>query len=815
MNISYNWLKQYIELDQSPEQISELLTNCGLEVESIETYESIKGGLDGLVIGEVLTKTKHPNADKLSLTTVNIGMETPLHIVCGAPNVEAGQKVVIATIGSKLYPTEGEAFEIKKSKIRGELSEGMICAEDEIGLGCSHAGIMVLNPAANVGTKASEYFKVEKDFVFVIGLTPNRSDAASHFGVARDLAAVLRKHNKKCLRPSVDGIKLNEQNKKIEVVVENTNACPRYSGISMTGIKVKESPAWLQNRLKAIGLRPINNIVDITNFVLHEQGQPLHAFDADKIKGDKIIVKNLADGTPFLTLDQTERKLSGNDLMICDAEKGMCIAGVFGGIYSGVNENTKNIFLESAYFNPVSIRKTARHHGLHTDASFRFERGTDPDLTVYALKRAALLIQEIAGGQIDSDIFDIYPKPVLPVIIHLSYHYLDRLIGASIDRNEIIQILLALEMNIIEEKEDGLILSVPPFKTDVQRECDIAEEILRIYGCNQIALPQKMHSSLNYSIKPDGDKIKNVISDYLSNNGFSEIICNSLTKSGYASLLSSTSEEKSVRILNPLSSDLDVLRQSLLFGGLETLVYNQNRQQHDLKLYEFGKIYQQKSNGQHVEEEFLAIFVMGRKQNENWHTTKDKADFYSLKEAIENILKKLGIKANELNIQQLEASPVFNMGLSYHSKINKTNLSLINIGLINSSIIKKFDVNQEVWFAEINWGQLIPLHSKQKLAYKEVAKFPFIRRDLALLLDKQIQFANLKEIAFSVSDKSILREVNLFDVFEGKNLAEGKKSYALSFIFQDENKTLTDTQIDKAMGALVKAFEEKAGALIR
>lgn len=815
MNISYNWLKQYIELEQTPEQIAELLTSCGLEVESIETFESVKGGLEGLIVGEVLTKVKHPNADKLNLTTVNIGQPAPLNIVCGATNVEVGQKVVVATIGAKLYPLEGEAFEIKKSKIRGELSEGMICAEDEIGLGNSHEGIMVLDPSTPVGKKASEYFNIEKDFVFVIGLTPNRSDATSHLGVARDLTAVLRKKNKVLIRPSVDGFNVDHQNRKIEVVVENTTACPRYSALTISGIEVKESPDWLQNRLKAIGLRPINNIVDATNYVLHELGQPLHAFDADKIKGNKVLIKNLSEGTLFTTLDKTERKLSAQDLMICSEEEGMCIAGVFGGLQSGVSEHTKTIFLESAYFNPVSVRKTARFHGLHTDASFRFERGADPDVTVYALKRAALLIQEIAGGQVSSEIIDLYTKPILPAKVALPYAYVDRLIGSSIDKFEIKQILLALEIKILEEKADCIILSIPPFKVDVQRECDIVEEILRIYGYNNIALPQQLRSSITFSLKPDRDKIKNTIADYLSSNGLHEIMCNSLTKSVYSSFTLELKEETQVRILNPLSSDLDVLRQTLLFGGLESISYNQNRQLNDLMVYEFGKTYLQEKVGKYKEEEFLTLFVIGRKQTENWKATKDNVDFYYLKALVQNVLSRLGIKENELRIEELDTNSIFNWGLSYQSRKLKTNPCLVRFGSIHSSITKKFDINQELWYAELNWDQVITLYQQQHITYKEVSKFPYVRRDLALLLQKEIKFSELKEIAFAHADKSILKEVNLFDVYEGKNLGEGKKSYAISFIFQDENKTLTDNQVEKAMNSLIMAYQEKVKAEIR
>lgn len=814
MKISYNWLKDYVQTDLSPNELGILLTDCGLEVESIEAFETVKGGLRGMVVGEVKSKEKHPDADRLNLTTVDVGTGTLLNIVCGAANVEAGQKVVVATIGATLYPSTGEPFEIKKSKIRGKESEGMICAEDEIGLGTSHAGIMVLDASAKPGTPANEYFKMESDFVFEIGLTPNRADAASHVGVARDVVALLNtkanelKHDLKLQDMRI--FKVDETTSKMEVVVEDALSCPRYSGLSISGITVKESPDWLKNRLKAIGLRPINNIVDATNYVLHELGQPMHAFDADKIKGGKVIVKKLADKTKFKTLDETERELSSDDLMICDTDGGMCIAGVFGGIESGVTEKTTNIFLESAYFNSSSIRRSSKRHGLKTDASFRYERGTDPNITVYALKRAAMLIKDIAGGRISSEVIDIYPTPIENFKVPFSFEKCEQLIGKKIDIELIKIIITSLGIEIEHEGNDALLLSVPPFKVDVQREQDIVEEVLRIYGYNNIEIPTVLNSSLSYAEKPDKEKIQNVISDLLTNNGFSEMMCLSLTKGEYATKLQSLSEDRSVAMLNPLSSDLNVLRQTLLFSGLETIAYNQNRKNPDLKLYEFGKTYisVKGETTKYVESKHLSVFITGRKQEESWNASNDQMNFYTLKGVVKNIIERLGIK--DIKMTELK-SDVYSQGLAYHW--NKK--LLVEFGEVSKSLSSKLmDIKMPVFYADFNWDLVLEAMKKTSTVYEEVPKFPEVRRDLALLIDKTIQFEQLEQLAFQ-SEKSLLKTVNLFDVYEGDKLPKGKKSYALSFILQDESATLTDKQIEKIMEKLMKTYQEKAGAEIR
>lgn len=817
MTISYNWLKEYLSdnlgtlNNLTVEEVGKLLTDCGLEVESIEKFESMKGGLQGMVVGEVLTKEKHPDADRLSVTTVDVGTGTPLNIVCGASNVAAGQKVIVATIGATLYPSAGEPFEIKKSKIRGQLSEGMICAEDEIGLGTSHEGIMVLEADTKVGTPAPEYFKVEEDYVFEIGLTPNRADAASHVGVARDLVAVLsnEKSNQVTLTlQSVDAFAVAANESPIKVIVEDTEACPRYSGLAISGIMVADSPEWLKNRLKAIGVRAINNVVDITNYVLHEIGQPMHAFDADKIKGNTVIIKKLADNTKFVTLDGLERQLSSEDLMICDEQGGMCIAGVFGGIDSGVTSATKNIFLESAYFNSTSIRKTSKRHSLKTDATFRFERGTDPNITVYALKRAALLIQEIAGGTVTSEIIDVYPKKIEDFKVPFSFAKCDRLIGKHIDQEIVKGILKSLGITIDHEGHDALLLSVPPFKVDVQREQDVIEEILRIYGYNNVEIPSTLHSSIQYAEKPDKEKIQNTVSELLSNNGFSEIMSLSLTKGEYASKLQSLNEDESVAMMNPLSSDLNVLRQTLLFSGLEAIAYNQNRKSADLKVYEFGKTYKKSgAEGKYLEAKHLGIFITGRKQEESWNTKKETVSFYTLKGIVIAVLERLGI--NDLKLTEIN-SDIFSSGLSF-SKNKKT---LVEFGAVNKSVLKLMDIKQEVFYADFNWDVLIEVVKQTKVMYTEVPKFPEVRRDLALLIDKTIKFEQLEQLAYQ-SEKNILKNVNLFDVYEGDKLPAGKKSYALSFTLQDDNATLTDKQIEKIMEKLMKTYQEKAGAEIR
>ena len=806
MKISLNWLQQYIKLDLEVNQISEFLTDTGLEVEGIEEIESIKGGLKGIVIGELVTCHQHPNADRLKVTTVNIG-ESVLDIVCGAPNVVAGQKVLVATIGTVLYDGE-ESFKIKKGKIRGEVSMGMICAEDELGLGSSHDGIMVLPNELEVGTLASDYFKIENDTVFEIGLTPNRSDAMGHFGVARDLKTVLN-HNgselEMCL-PSLKQFKTDNNNLSISVEVENSELCPRYSGVSISGIKIEPSPEWLKNRLKSIGIESKNNIVDVTNFVLHETGQPLHAFDAKKITGNKIVVKTLSEKTKFITLDEVERDLSAEDLMICNEKEGMCLAGVFGGLDSGVSDSTTSIFLESAYFNPVSVRKTAKRHHLSTDSSFRFERGCDPNMTLYALKRTALLIQEIAGGEISSEIVDIYPNEIKHFELELTYKKLDSLIGEKIEREAVKSILTDLEIEVVSENQTGLSLKVPPFRADVQREVDVIEEVLRIYGFNTVKIPSKLNTSISHSDEVNPEQIRNITSDLLSSNGFSEIMNNSLTKESYIHLISELNEEENVKILNPLSQDLNVMRQSLLFSGLENISYNINRKNQDLKLYEFGKTYH-KVEGENQEKEHLMLLLTGKVNSENWNTTKDKTDFFVMKEKVEHILFRLGIT----KIKSEEISTYgFSEGLMYKHKKNR----LVCFGKVDKKIIKSFGIKQELYYADFNWDLILNLVLNTKIKYSEVSKFPSVKRDLSLLIDKEVTFKELNTIAKQTETK-ILKSVNLFDVYEGDKLPEGKKSYALSFILEDNTKTLTDKYIDKVMNKLISSYETKVGAEVR
>lgn len=826
MKISYNWLKQYIDINLSPEKVAELLTDCGLEVEGLEKIETVKGGLAGLIIGEVITKTKHPEANKLSLTTVNIGEKDFLRIVCGAPNVEAGQKVVVATVGSTLYGFE-KPLTLKKAKIRGEISEGMICAEDELGLGSSHDGIMVLDPDTTVGTQARVHFNIEDDYVFEIGLTPNRTDAMSHIGVARDLAAVLNNMNEYYLKsnsiptsykiPSVKKFKTDNQDRIFKIIIEDTVACPRYTGLSISGIKVGTSPDWLLNKLNAIGIRPINNLVDISNYVLFETGQPLHFFDADKIQDDTIIIKKLAKGTKFITLDETERELNGEDLMICDPKKAMCIAGVFGGNSSGVTESTRNLFIESANFDSTTIRKTSKYHGLATDASFRFERGADPNITVYAIKRAAMLVKEIAGGEVSSDIIDVYPKPIQPWSITVFYKNIDRLIGKSLDKEHIKNILKDLEIEIIEDKNDRLILNIPTYRIDVKREADVIEEILRIYGYNNIEIHESLRSSLSYNSKPNIEKAQNTISDYLSSNGFSEIWCNSITKSRYSEKNPFLNEEQNVKILNPLSKDLNVMRQTLLFGGLETISYNLNRKNPDLHLYEFGqtyklltdKNYQDDTLAKYQESKHLSLFLTGKTSKESWYSDTKELNFYYTKAFVNNILKRFGIEvASVKNLQT--SSGIFSEALAYFSgqKI------IVEFGLVTANIIKQFDINQSVYYADFNWDVVIKLLKGRETTFTPISKFPVVRRDLALLVDKNVQFSEIEGLAYQ-SDRYFLKEINLFDVYEGDQIDASKKSYAISFILQDENKTLTDKIIDKTMNKLIRTFQERLSAIIR
>jgi len=814
MKISYNWLKNYLNVNLSADDAGKILTDCGLEVESIEKFESLKGGLKGIVVGEVKTKEKHPDADRLSVTTVDVGTGTLLNIVCGAANVAAGQKVLVATVGAMLYPTIGEPFEIKKSKIRGLPSEGMICAEDEIGLGTSHEGIIVLDPTTIVGTQAKDYFKLEEDFIFEIGLTPNRADAASHIGVARDLMAYLNyqasMNNKESIElqlPNVNGFSVDNTSRKIDVIVEDSAACPRYSGISITGVKVADSPDWLQNRLRSIGLKPINNIVDITNFVLHELGQPLHAFDAKQITGDKIIVKKVPAKTKFRTLDGVEREMSSEDLMICSVTDPLCIAGVFGGMESGINSETTTVFVESAYFDSVHVRKTSKRLGIKTDASFRFERGTDPNMTVYALKRAALLIKEIAGGQISSDLVDIYPTKIEPFKVGFSYKNCTDFIGKEIDKTIVKTILTSLGIEISSEGSDALMLSVPPFKVDVKREVDVIEEVLRIYGYNNVEIPSAVRSSLSYSVKPDPEQVQNSISDLLSSNGFNEIMTNSLTKGDYLNGLTELKKEASIEMLNPLSSDLNVLRQTLLFSGLEAIAYNINRKNPDLKFYEFGKTYLKTESGKYIEDKHLSLFITGLKEEESWNSKKPQTTFYSMKGYVVAALSKLGIPGlkSAVNTSELLADSL---------TISSGKKQLVIFGKVKKSLLKSFDIKQDVYYADFNWDVILELLKKQKTQYKEIAKYPAVRRDLALLLDKKVTFDELEKIAYQAEQK-LLKEVNIFDVYEGDKLEAGKKSYALSFTLQDENETLTDKQIEKTMERLIKAYGEKVGAVIR
>ena len=834
MKISYNWLKDYIKIDKSPDEVAKILTSIGLEVESIENYETVKGGLNGFVIGHVIYKEKHPDADRLSLTKVDVGYNKVLDIVCGAPNVTEGQKVVVATVGTIIYGKEG-SFEIKKSKIRGAVSEGMICAEDEMGLGESHDGILVLDSKAVPGTLANKYFNIQSDIVFEIGLTPNRIDAASHIGVARDLAAYLKQtqlvefskpsltEKLQTLTPlpleepvpknrEVGGRSNNKQQTSlpIEVVVENPDACPRYSGICIKNIKVEDSPQWLQNRLKAIGLRPINNIVDITNYILHETGQPLHAFDYDMITGNKVIVKTLSENTTFTTLDGNERKLSSNDLMICNNQEGMCIAGVFGGLKSGVTENTKNIFLESAYFNPAYIRRTSKLHGLYTDSSFRFERGADPENTVYALQRACEYILEITGGEIASQIIDIYPVKVVKSKININLNNIERAIGKKISTDLIIKILESLEIKILEKNTETLLLEIPTFKVDVTREADIVEEILRIYGYNNIEIPTRLNSSISHFPIVDKNKIQNQISDFLTSNGFNEIMCNSLTNISYYD-----NENKTlVKILNPLSAELGAMRQTQLYGGLETVAYNINRKNGDLSLYEFGYCYFNKENNsenlsdKYYETYHLSIFTTGLKQQSNWITKEEKADFYFLKSFCENILKKAGIKkALELNeIQNSQAK----YGVEYYFNKQK----ILRITSIGIELLKKFDIKQDVYYADFDWNKILEIIATKEVKCEELPKYPEVKRDLALLIGKEVTFEQIRKLAYE-TERKLLKTVSLFDVYEGDKIENDKKSYAVSFTLRDDSKTLTDTEIEKIMNQLIKTYETKLDAKLR
>ncbi|MHA7060098.1 phenylalanine--tRNA ligase subunit beta [Aquimarina sp. M1] len=808
MKISYNWLKQFIKLDWDAEKAGELLTDLGLEVEGIETYQSVQGGLEGVIVGQVISCEKHPNADKLKVTKVDLGDEEPVQIVCGAPNVAEGQKVPVATIGTILYDEEGKEWKIKKGKIRGEESHGMICAEDELGLGKSHDGIMILDKDISVGTPAASIFDIENDQVFEIGLTPNRADAMSHWGTARDLKAGLQQKdlNLELITPSVSNFKVDNRLHKYAIDVKNPELAPRYCGVTISGLKVTASPSWLQHRLKAIGITPKNNVVDITNYVLHELGQPLHAFDTHYIEGNKIEVKTLEKGTKFTTLDEVERELHEEDLMICDSKKPLCIAGVFGGINSGVTENTTSIFLESAYFNPVSVRKTAKRHGLNTDASFRFERGINPNITEYALKRAALLIQEMAGGDITSEIVDLYPKKTEDFQVFLSFDNTAKLLGEELPPETIKDILSSLEIKVNNVTERGLGLTIPSYRNDVQREVDVIEEILRVYGYNNIKFTQKLNASIANIDKFSDHNVQNTISNQLVGQGFYEMMANSLTSPAYISLSEQLKKENNVEMLNPLSNDLAVLRQSLLFSSLEAVSYNINRKRADLKLFEFGKTYHNYES-RRIENKHLSLTITGNKTAENWKVRQESSDFFYMKGVIEAILTRLGIKTSR-------TSPVKNDLFSEGVTFSLGKSKLVEFGMIKKSVLKTFSISQEVLYADFNWDTILEFARRTKIKFKDIPKFPEVRRDFALLIDQAITFEEIHTIA-KQTEKQLLQNISLFDVYEGKNLPEGKKSYAVSFTLQDEHKTLTDKQIDKIMNKLQYSFENKLGAELR
>ena len=840
MNISYNWLKRYIAIQDNAEQVAKILTSIGLEVGTVENVETIRGGLKGLVVGEVLTCIAHPNSDHLYLTTVNVGAVEAqgaeldeqgnhiLRIVCGAPNVAAGQKVIVATIGTVLYEEKEDgtvdSFTIKRGKIRGEESLGMLCAEDEIGVGNSHDGIIVLPADATIGMAASDYYQIENDTLIEVDITPNRSDAASHYGVARDLYAYYKAHGQEITltKPSVEAFKVDNNELPIAIRIDAPDACPRYTGVSIKGITIKESPEWLKNALSTIGVRPINNIVDVTNFVLHECGQALHAFDADKIKGQQIIVRRAAQGEKFVTLDGIEREMNENDLMIANAEQAMCIAGVFGGLESGITEQTTNVFLESAYFDSVSIRKTSRRHQLQTDASFRYERGCDPNNTLYVLKRAALLIQEVAGGEIAMEVSDNGKTAwdFFPVALSLNRVY--GLIGKNIGEQTVETILRALEVEIYSQEGDLWQIGVPCYRTDVQRECDVIEDILRIYGYDNVEFPAKLNTSLSYSQKPNPQQLQRRIAEQLTAQGFNEILNNSLTKVAYYESLQTMALDQCVKIMNPLSQDLGVMRQTLLFGGLESIARNVNRKNSDLRLYEFGNCYHYKSNPaalehnptnpliEYTEEPHLGIWLTGNKTMASWVAKEEKSSFYQLRAFVNNIFIRLGVDLAKTKMEPLH-SELYDNGLIIYAPNGK---QIATIGIVAYTIRKQFDIDQEVFYADLDWNQLMRQNKQYKAVINDLPKYPEVKRDFALLVDKSVQFADLARAAFE-TEKKLLKHVYLFDVYEGKNLEAGKKSYALSFILQDENNTLKDSQIENIMTRLQKTFEEKFNATLR
>lgn len=820
MNISYNWLKEYLDFDLQPEEVAAALTSIGLETGSVEEVQTIKGGLEGLFVGEVLTCEMHPNSDHLHVTTVNVGNGDPLQIVCGAPNVAAGQKVIVAVNGTKLYDGDKE-FVIKRSKLRGVESNGMICAEDEIGIGTDHAGIIVLPSDTPVGMPAKEYYNVKSDYVLEVDITPNRVDATSHYGVARDLAAYLKQNGKpaELKRPSVENFHIDNETPLIHIEVENTEACPRYSGIAIKGVTVKESPEWLQNRLRTIGLRPINNVVDITNYILHGLGQPMHAFDAGKIKGNKIVVRPAHEGDKFVTLDGVERTLTERDLMICNAENPMCIGGVFGGLDSGVTEQTTDVFLESANFHPTWIRKTARRFGLNTDSSFRYERGLDPNVTIYILKYAAMLVKELAGGQITGAIQDIYPKVFEPYKVNVTYEKINSLIGKEISAETVKNIVRSLEMNITSETAEGLSLEVPVYRIDVQRDVDVIEDILRIYGYNNIEFSEHVKSNLSYQTPTDRSyKLQNLTSEQLTGCGFNEILNNSLTRSAYYDTLTTYPVSHAVMLLNPLSADLNCMRQTLLFGGLESVEHNIKRKNGNIRFYEFGNCYdytqenkkEDQTLAQFKEDYRLGLWLCGNRVENNWAHADENSSIYELKAYVENILIRLGIQLKKVLFGNL-SNDIYDAGLSITTQAGKT---LGSLGIVSRKLCKMMDIDVEVYYAELDWNALMKETKKNKITYTDLSKFPGVKRDLALLIDKNIQFAEIQKIA-TESERKLLKEVTLFDVYEGKNLPEGKKSYAVSFFLEDETKTLNDKQIDAIMKKIQQNLEQKLGAQLR
>ncbi len=815
MNISYKWLKEYVDFDLTAQQVCDALTSTGLEVDALEEVQSVKGGLKGLYVGKVLTCEPHPNSDHLHVTTVDLGKGEPSQIVCGAPNVAAGQKVIVADLGCVLYDGDQE-FVIKKSKLRGVESNGMICAEDEIGIGNDHAGIIVLPEDAVVGTPAAEYYHLESDWLIEVDITANRADGLSHWGVARDLYAWLKSngYETKMHRPDCSKFKVDNHDLPIEVKIENTEACKRYACVSVTGCEVKESPEWLKNKLNTIGLRPINNIVDITNYIMMAYGQPLHTFDADMVKGHKIVVKTMPEGTPFQTLDGEEHKLSDRDLAICNAEDPMCIAGVFGGKGSGTYETTKNVVLESAYFHPTWIRKSARRHGLSTDASFRFERGVDPNGTIYALQQAAILCQELAGGKVSMEICDVYPEPIKNAVVDLSFKYVHDLVGKDIDPEIIKAICLSLEMEIKYENEQGLTLEIPAYRVDVQRPCDVVEDILRIYGYNNVKIPTQLKSSL--VIKGDEDqkhKLANLVSEQLVGEGFNEILNNSLTKAAYYG-----ESDTLVRIMNPLSSDLNVMRQTLLFGGLESIQHNVNRKRQNLRFFEFGNVYTfdpAKQNDDdpmqaYKEQYHAALWLTGKRVEGSWAHANEDSNFYELSAYVENILRRIGVKPGMV-VRKKSENPIFSAGLSIENRGGK---QLIEMGIINKKLLKQFDLSAPVYYAELNWTALMKVIKKNEVLYTEISKFPAVSRDLALLVDNNVEFAQIEQIARQ-TEKKLLKKVELFDVYEGDKLPAGKKSYAVNFILQDEEKTMGDKQIDAIMQKLIANIKKQLNAELR